>query len=87
MKELAEEQLMLITAESLVDHGIKFLPINLFEAVRNRLDPALGGTSELHSSDGHPHGLINEIHVEVRMGLGNPQLGCSAIELGEVHSR
>ena len=66
---------MLIAAESLAHHCTEVLPTNVFKAVCNGLNPALGCTGELHCSDSNPHGLINKVHIKVGMGLSDPQLG------------
>ena len=76
---------MLIAAESLADHSTEVRPTNELKMVRNRLNPTFSSTGELHRGNTHPHRLINRVHVKVRMGLGNPQLGSSAIELWEMH--
>ena len=72
MEQLADEKFMLIAAETLADQGTEVLPTNVFEAVSNGLNPALGCTGELHCSYTNPHGLINEVHIKVGMGLSDP---------------
>lgn len=87
VEELAKEQLMLVAAEALTDQSTESRPIGCFNTMRNGLKPAIGEDGELHRSDVHPHRWINEVHLEVEFGLGDPQLWCGAIEAGKQHLR
>lgn len=87
LKELAKEKLMLILAKAFTNHITQGGPISLWDLVVDRLKPTLGCCDEIHCGNANPHRRMNRVHVEVVVGLGNPQLGCGTIELRKMHLR
>jgi len=76
---------MLIAAKAFVYQAAEGGPINARDLAFDRLQPATGGTGELHCGALHPHGWVDRIEIKVVVGTSHPVLGIVAIKLGEVH--
>lgn len=86
MVELADEKLMLVSAETLVDHVAEGLPI-LGKCTLNRLKLASSNTNEMVGSNSNPNLMGNIIHFKVILGACDPELRIIAIKLRKIHLR
>jgi hypothetical protein len=85
--ELAEDKLMLVSAETFMDQGIEAGPVEILEKMFDGLEPAARCTLELHGGTTNPNNRIHEVHLEVCLGLSDPELSIIAKEGWEVEFR
>lgn len=86
MVELADEELVLVSAETLVDHATEGLPI-MRKITLHRLKPTSSSTDEVVGSNSNPNLMGNRVYFEVILGTRDPELRVVAIELMEIHLR
>jgi hypothetical protein len=82
--ELAKDEFMLIMIEMLMDQSTEARLVEVLEQVFNGLEPTARSPFELHSGAANPNTGIHEIHLEVGLGLSDPELGIFTIEGWEI---
>jgi len=83
VKELSNQQLMLITVKTGVKFNTEGFPGSSGQGGLHRLSPAGSIPLKVHMSDMNPHVRLSLVHFEVIDAAGSPQTSVLTIELWE----
>ena len=83
VKELSDQQLMLITVKTGVKFSTEGFPRSSGQGGLHRLPPVGSIPLKVHMSDTNPHVRLSLVHFEVIDAAGSPQTSVLTIELWE----